>query len=318
MLEHRKRVGRAKTPERYWRERVRSPAFKRALVASITRELERIGQERVRHIIDPDWVRTVIREWDNTMLNRQLVADLAVAATRRGASVLRKQRRSPRAMLGSQFVADLDALLDNDTRLSPAAEELIAEVMQEEFVRRLFKDLIFTSLVAFHERVNPFFAGITMRLLREQIRGFIDLFMPLVQEQAIAFAVHQENQRILFDFIGSIVRQLLDAPLAHYRGMLSAGQKRKAQVLLKNAIADAAENADLQKLVRELALALWDNTYRMIRDKRVGDLLCLDARADWLAERVVELLLPLISRPGAIQFMAAEFALAAALPQSEE
>ncbi len=298
--------------ERYWKKRLRSPAFKRDLVALLTRELEGLSRERVGRVIDPDRVRTAIREWDSTLVNRQLLADVVIAASRRAATVLRKQRGSPRAMLGPQFVADLDALLDADMRLSAPAEELVGKMMQQEFMRRLFKDIIFTALVAFHEKVNPFFGSITMRLLQEQIRGFIDLFMPLLQEQATAFAVQEANQRILFDFLGSIMRQLLDEPLAHYRGMLSSGQRRRANVLLKNAVIDAAENADAKKLGRELALGLWDSAYRTIRDKRVGDLLRLDQHAGWLAERAAEALLPFISRPGVAQFLVAESARAPA------
>ena len=308
---HKRRPGDPGRVERYWRRRVRSPAFRRALTALLTRELHALSRERVRDVLDPDLVRATIREWGGKIFNRQIVADMVIEVNRRAAARLKKQRASVLGMLDTQLVADLDALLEEDIRLSRHAEDFVSQMMQQEFVRCLFTDIIFTSIVSFHERVNPFFGGITVRLLQEQIKGFIDLFMPMLQEQAAAFAVDKENQRILLDFTRSIIRHLLDEPLAHYAVMVSSGQKRKVEALVRNAIADLGANAKMDKLVREMALALWEGVYRTIRDKRVGELLQLDEHVGWLAKRSVAAIMPVLSRPAMVQFVAAEFTLAA-------
>ena len=93
--------------------------------------------------------------------------------------------------------------------------------------------------------------------------------MPMIQSQATAFAINRDNQRILLDFTRSIIRQLLDEPLEHYAGMISAGQRKKATTLVRQAVDDAK----LGGLMRTVALALWDDFYARVGDKRVGDLL---------------------------------------------
>jgi hypothetical protein len=92
---------------------------------------------------------------------------------------------------------------------SSHTEEFVGDIMRQEFVRRLFTDSIFTSIVSFNQRINPFFGGLTMRVLEDQITGFIRLFMPMLIEQATAFAVSKDNQRIALDF----ARQELFRPL---------------------------------------------------------------------------------------------------------
>jgi hypothetical protein len=308
----RNRPGKAEH-EGYWTRRIRSPAFRRDLEGLITRELEALAQERIGDVIDSDAVRRIIQEWDSKIINEQLVADLVIAASGRVATRLKKRGASLRATIDPQLAADLEALLQQRTRLSRRAEDLIAAIMRQEFVRRLFSDIIFTSIVAFHEKANPLFGGIAVRLLQEQIKGFIDLFMPMLQRQAVAFAVTKENQRILLGFVRAIIRHLLDAPLAGYADMISSWQERKVGALIRKAIGDAARSEKLEQLVREVTVAVWDGVYRDIRDKRVGDVLRLEGHVGWLAQRCVDAIMPVLSRPAVVQFVAGEFTRAAAV-----
>jgi len=310
------RPGEAEGDERYWAQRIRSPAFRRDLEGLITRELEALSRQRVGDVIDSDLVRRTIQEWDSKIINEQLVADLMIAASGHVATQLKKRRTSVRATIDPQLATDLEALVHQRIRLSRRAEDLVAAIMRQEFVRRLFSDIIFTSIVAFHKKVNPVFGGFTVRLLQEQIKGFIDLFMPMLQKQAVAFAITKENQRILLDFVRAIIRHLLDAPLADYGEMVSSWQKRRVSALMRKAVVDAARSAKLEQLIREMALAVWDGVYRDVRDKRVGDVLRLEEHVGWLAQRCLDAIIPVLSRPAVVQFVAAEVAAAAAAQSS--
>jgi hypothetical protein len=314
----RNRPGEAHGIERYWARRIRSPAFRRELAKLISRELETLAQERVGDVVDRDAVRRIIREWDSKIINEQLVADLVLAASGRVAARMQKRDTSLRATIDPQLASDLEALLQQRTRLSRRAEDLIATIMRQEFVRRLFGDIIFTAIVAFHEKANPLFGGIAVRLLQEQIKGFIDLFMPMLQKQAIAFAVTKENQRILLDFVRAILRHLLDAPLAGYAEIVASLQKRRVGTLVRKAVADAARSATLEQHIREMTLAVWDGVFRDMRDRKVGDILRLEGHVGWLAQRCVDAVMPVLSRPAVVQFVAAESARAAAAPSRGE
>ncbi len=266
-----------------------------------------MSRRRLREVIDRSALRTVIRGWEETILDERVVADLVIGARRRVGARLRKQSASLRGRLGARLAADIDALVHEGVRLSQHGEELIADTMRQEFVRRLFSDLVFTSLMAFQEKVNPLFGGITMRLLEERIRGFIDLFMPLLQEQATAFAVSEHNQRVLRDFFRSIISHLLDAPLSHYAGLTASEQTKKIETLLRAVILDAAADGKMQALMRDMAVALCDDVFAIIGDRRVGELLRLDEHAEWIAERAAEALVPLLRSPGVLQFITREF-----------
>jgi len=300
------RVKRAEGDERYWTRRIRSKGFRRELTALIVRELEALGHARVGEVLDAGLVRTVIRQWDPRIIDAGVVVDLAERGSRHAGRRLRRRDGSLLDALDAALVADIDALLAEDGELSADAERFIANVMQQEFVRRLFTDLIFTAIVSFYQKVNPFFGTLAMRALEEQIKGFISLFMPALQRQAIGFAVDRQNQRIVRDFVREIVRQQLDAPLSGYAAMLAKGPTRATERLLRTALTSAA----LEALIRDAALAVWEDVYEEIRERRVGDLVDLAAHDVWLAERCVEWLVPALARPGVVRFLAAEMRLA--------
>ncbi len=294
----------------YWKRRVRSKSFKRALTALLVQELKSLSRERVEDVLDAERVRTIIREWDTRAVNREVVADLVIRANRRMTERLNRRGMSLGSLLGPHFVADIDAILKDGMRLSAHAEDFVAKIVRQEFVRGLFTDIVFSAIVSFYQKVNPLFGALTMRVMEEQIKGFIRLFMPMLQQQATAFAISKENQRILFDFARSITRQLLNEPLAHYATLISAGQRTKAEALIRKAVASAA----LDSVIRNATLAAWDDLYETIRDKKMGDLLRLDEHTRWLAERSVAAILPALARPHVLGFVAAEMALAVGKP----
>ena len=298
--------------ERYWMQRIRSKGFQRDVTALIRRELKALGHARVADVVDAGLVRTVIQQWDPRIVDAEVVADLVARGSRHAGRRLRRRTGSLLDALDATLVADVDALLAEDGELSADAERLIANVMEQEFVRRLFTEIIFTAIVSFYQKVNPFFGTLAMRALEEQIKGFIRLFMPALQRQAIGFAVDKQNQRIVRNFVREIVRQQLDAPLAGYAAILAQGPTRAADRLLRSAMTSAA----LEALIREALLAVWEDLYHEIRERRVGELVRLEVHAVWLAERCVEWLLPMLTRPEVVRFLAAETA-AAVQPQSD-
>ena len=289
---------------RYWQRRVRSRPFKRELTALVRRELTALAGERVRDVLDVELVRSVIREWDTRMIDRARLAELIIEGMRHSA---RQQRGGPLRRLDPQLIADVEAVVRESVALSAGAEESIAAIMRQEFVRGLFTDIIFSAIVSFYQRVNPLFGAMTVRVLEEQIKGFIRLFMPMLQRQATAFIVNQANQRVAVEFVSVVVRQILEQPLPDYSAMITPAQRRKLEALIRHATASAR----LDSIVKEATLSAWDDLYAIIAGKRLGDLLRLEEQADWFAERCVEFVAPALARSHVVEFIAAEMAVAA-------
>ena len=300
----RQRSDKAGAAVRYWQRRVRSRAFKRELTALVRRELTALAGERVRDVVDAELVRSIMRDWDTRMIDRTRLAELIIEGTRHS---VRKRRGEPLRRLDPQLITDVEAIVREGVALSAGAEDAIAAIMRQEFVRGLFTDVIFSAIVSFYQRVNPLFGAVTVRVLEEQIKGFIRFFMPMLQQQAIAFIVNQANQRVAVDFVGVVVRQILEQPLPNYSAMITPAQRRKLETLIRHATA----SAKLDSIVREATLSAWDDLYAVIADKRVGDLLRVEEQAGWFAERCVEFVAPALARSHVVEFIAAEMALAA-------
>ena len=292
----------------YWQRRVRSKTFKHSLTAALRGELKALSAKTVKEVVDAEQVRRTIRQWDSSMVDAEVVADLLIRAQRALQRRLKRSRGSLLGLLDQPLVADVEAILREDIELTPHAEAFIAKLMHQEFVRGLLTDVIFTAIVSFNRRVNPFFGALTTSILEEQIKGFIRLFMPMLERQAIAFAVDKQNQRVLLDFTRVIVRQLLDEPLAHHADTLTAVQGRAFEEFIRHAVG----NATLDKLTRKAALVTWDGIYKAIRDKRVGDVVQLDQHAGWLVDRFVDAVLPALAGAPLARFVSAEIALVAA------
>jgi hypothetical protein len=296
--------GRRTHHARYWEKRLGSRQFKQALTAVIQREMSALARQHVREVLDAKLVGAIIKEWDGELVDRNVLADLIVHGNRRAGTRLSRRRDSLADLVDRQLLDGIDDILAEDLELSPHVEELIAKMMQQEFFRKLFTDIIFTAIVSFYQRVNPLFGALTMHVLEEQIKGFIRLFMPMIQKQATAFAVSKHNQRIVRDFARSILRELLAQPLGHFADMVTPGQRRKGEALIRTAV----RSAEMDALVRTATLAAWDDIYAGIENKRVGELLRLDEHGAWLAARLVAVITPALARPHVLAFVAAEVA----------
>lgn len=296
----------ASAAEQYWTKRIGSRPFRRNLAAAIAAELRALAKQRVGQIIDPDFVREMIRHWDARIVEREVLAEVAIAANRRTARRLGARSESLLDLLDRQLVADLEAAIDARLQLTDRGREFVAALMEREFVRGLFTDVIYTALVSFQRKANPLFGGLAMRALEDQIKGFIGLFMPMLQAQATAFAIDRSNQRAVLDFARAIARQLLELPIGRYAALAAGEGAESVEALLRQ----AAANARLADLARRAALLGWDDLFAELKNRRVGELLRVAEHAGWLAERCVDMLLPLLSRPGVAALIAAEAAAA--------
>ncbi len=294
----------ASAQEQYWKKRLASPAFRRTLAAGIAAELHELGRLRVGQLIDPKWVRALIQHWDTRVVDRAVVAEAVIAANRRGARRLASRRDSLVDLLDPSLVAELEGAIDAGLELTARGREFLTALMEREFVRGLFTDLIFTALVAFQRKVNPLFGALAARALEDQIKGFIGLFMPMLQAQAIAFAVNRSNQRAVIDLVRAITRQLLAMPIGRFAAMAAPEGGGSLDALLRL----AAANSRLADLSRRAVLAAWDDVFASVKNRRIGDLLRIEDNAEWLADRVVAMLLPLVNRPGIVAVIARDIA----------
>jgi hypothetical protein len=296
--------------EQYWTKRVASPSFRRALAAAIAAELRALASRRVGEVIDAELVRELIRQWDARIVEREVFAEVAIATNRRAARRLGARRESLLDLLDRQLVADLEAAIDARLELGNRGRDFIAALMEREFVRGLFTDVIFTALVSFQRRANPLFGALAVRALEDQIKAFIGLFMPMLQAQATAFAIDPANQRAVLDFARAVARQLLELPIGRWAALAAGGGAESVESLVRQ----AAANSRLAELARRAALLAWDDLFAELRQRRIGELLRVEQHAAWLAERCVEMLVPLLARPGIVALIAAEAAAAPAAP----
>ena len=290
----------------YWAARVRSPAFKRALVAVVRDQLRALAAEPIGALLDRERVRQLMREWDARVVERAAMVEVVLESGRRLGRRLTKRSQSLFDLLDPALLDELDAVIADQMRLTPRAEAFIARLMGQEFMRGMFTDLIYSALVSFYRRVDPIFGDLAVRALEGQIKSFIRLFMPMVQKRATAFAIAADNRGIVAGFARAVVHQLFGVPLGRWVSLAEAGPRQSIETLLRH----AATNPRLVELGRQASLAAWDELHAVLRHRTLGELLRLDAQATWLAERAAALVSSALERPAVLEWIAAEAALA--------
>lgn len=258
-----------------WRQRVGSPTFDRRLRALFEEELHRLGQRRLKEVVHPTAVRRRLQQWTKEAFANDVFADVVIDANRRLGSRMRRERRSLREILGGAVSDDVDSLLESLTTLPSSAQDLFERLLREEFVRRMLTDLIFTAIEAFNRRVNPLFGAMTTRMLEDQIKSFIGLFMPTLQRQAVAFASSRTNQRLALDLLRAVVRSAGTEPLSRYAIDLSDEARDRVEAALRRALRSRSVAATAATAVANA----WDDVWAEIGKRRVADLVDLDRLA---------------------------------------
>lgn len=297
------RAKRAPSLDTPWRKRARSTAFQRRLRALFEQQLNLLGQRRVKDVVPAAAVRRRLQQWTKEAFADDAFADILIETNRRLDGRLRRERRSLREFLGGAVSDDLDSLLDSTTTLPASAQGLVEGLMREEFVRRMLTDLIFTAIEGFNRRVNPLFGAMTTRMLEDQIKSFIGLFMPTLQRQAIAFAGNRANQKLALDLLRTVVRSAGAEPLSRYSLDLPEGARDRVEQALRRALRSRSVAATAAAAVA----AAWDDVYAQIGKRRLAELVDVKRLAAGLASGTANTLAAL---PALAEFVAAELAAA--------
>lgn len=276
-----------------WSRRIRSPGFRASLQQVLRAEIADAGKQPVREIVDAARVRTAIAAWDTATVRAPRVARVAVRVNERIEKRLRRERRPIAELIGPEGMEGIDALLEEDLPNPEALEQILARTIRQQFVRKLFAELIHSAILAFNKRVNPFFSGITATVLDAQIKSFIALGMPMLQEQAVAFALSRANQDFVVDLARSLVRGVLAEPLADLVPQASAGQRKRIERLVVRAL----ESERFREAAPAAALRLWDDVYGQLRDEKLGQLVDVERLAEVLVEPLAEMAIAALTRP---------------------
>jgi len=279
----------------YWAKRVGTRAFAASLRDAIEAELTHLATVPFGELIERKPIADLIDAWQPTPAERKQLAKLVLVGGDAVRDELRRHPASPRDLLGPQARIHIEALL-LDTE-GGAGEDFVADLMQQEFARQLFTEIVFTSIVSFNKKVNPLFGSFAMRAMEDQIKGFIRLFMPMIQTQAAAFA--RENRGALHELVTQMSNEALARPLREHLPPPTQARRAAAAALVQHAL----DNDDLGALAKQAAQAAWNSIHAAVRDEPLGKLLPLARHAAAIATQGTDLLLVLLRHTPILQWL---------------
>lgn len=285
-----------------WTTHLASPDFEQRLRALVAAQLDQFAAMPLDQLVAAADIHDALEHADPAALDREVLVDAILAGRRRLAAQLSERKGTLADTLGDDAIADVDRFFDELRDLPPYVEELIAGILEQEFVERMLTDLIFTAIDGFYRKVNPLFGGLTTRMLEDQIKGFIRLFMPTLQQQAIAFATSRANHRAVVGLARSIVDQVLDEPAARFGKLLAAGDDATLAKTLRARMRPPKLGGPAHAILR----GVLDDLYRRHRHRPVREILDLSAHHAWLAQQITDRLVTLLRVPEVLGFIASE------------
>jgi hypothetical protein len=275
-----------------WRRRIGTASFRRELEGAVHDEITAAGSLRIGELVDASAIRAALAEIGPGLTRPTPTARLFVDVNRQVEKRLRAERRSIDEAIGPELRAEIEVLLEEELPKPEALEEILAQVIRQRFVRKLFAELIHSAIISFNKRVNPLFGGITAVMLEDQIRAFIELGMPMLQEQAVAFALRPANQQFAIDLARSLIRGVMAEPLGDLVPPSSAGQRKRIEMLVKKAL----ESERLHAAAPALALRFWDDLYPRLRGMKFDALVDVERVAEALSAPIAAALTAVLSR----------------------
>ncbi len=270
----------------------------------LSAEIESLSARPIRDLIDESVVRRSLAAFRPSMFDARILAGVAVHVSERVEKRLDREGRALDEILGPAVVERVGALLDEDLPDPGALGDVLAEVIRQDFARGLFAELIHSAIVSFNKRVNPLFGGLASAVLEDQIRAFIELGMPMLQEQAVAFVRSQGNQEFAVDLAKALLRGVLAEPLGDLIPRASAGQRKR----LASLIVEVVESERFQGGAADTALRIWDDVYAPLRDRKLGDIVDTGGLAQALADPLAALLARALSCSPVAEMFAEVFA----------
>ena len=106
------------------------PTGRRQLAATIATRLRDLADRRLADLVDADAVRELIAHWDTRVVDRTALAEVAVAANRRGAARLARRRETLAGLLDPALLDQLDATVAAQLELTPRARAALRQLIE--------------------------------------------------------------------------------------------------------------------------------------------------------------------------------------------
>lgn len=180
-------------------------------------------------------------------------------------------------------------------------KETVREFLQQEAIIQLFTNIIHDAIIGFNKKVNPLAGAMAAFGMEDQIRNFIQPFMPQVVENSAEFITADKNEQMFADLSAAVFDIVKDEKPKPYIESISASQKEKIDKLSLTLATDEVLRDHLDALARHII----ENFYDEVADLRVKDAFTADPReiAGRFAPLVVTLFLPAIQEDISIQYL---------------
>jgi hypothetical protein len=89
-------------------------------------------------------------------------------------------------------------------------KETLEELIDQPAIRELFTTVIYSSIINFWKKINPLLGAVAAAAAENQIRDFIQPFMPTVISMSVDFVTDEKNNDMMMELNGSVFDVLME------------------------------------------------------------------------------------------------------------
>jgi hypothetical protein len=218
-------------------------------------------------MLDSRIVRDVIRHWDVRVADQAALAEVVIAANRRGGRRLAAHRESLVDLLDPTFVAELERVIDTGLELTGRGRGFLTALIGERVRPRAVHRPDLHRARGVPAPRQPALGGWQCAARRSDQASSASSCR-CCRKQAVAFALDRANQRAVLDLTRAVARHLLAMPI---RATRRRWPSRASAV--RGAAARGRDQSAPHRSRPARYLAAWDDVFANVKNRKIGDLL---------------------------------------------
>lgn len=280
---------------------LKTKTFQSRLRKYIEDEISNTLNTPIEKIISKKSLESILNEISIKLLNTKNLSSLSLKFV----ESLDKKFKSKKIIL--QDLIHPDVLRTFDSIQAEIVDHLISEEMLGHLLKSklsydVLVQIIHQTIVTFYKKINPLFGGLATQTLDKQIRAFIGIFIPQVQDRIKEFLMGYLDTEIIQNMLNQALEFTLNQNISSSFSKLTINKKE--EIIQK--VFKLLDNKEVQDQWQNLFNGLCMMCYENFKKEKLGSILHERKVISIFSKEITPLIMDRLKTKNTVEFLAQE------------